>query len=153
MRFATFVILLMSVFYCPPGHADGIPELYDRGWAPPVEARELSMDVRKISILRDGYYPGKDDWYSYVGLNWNVSSYRILYWENTVFFYGDRSQVRKIGWHYNLGAHVTNYVDFYWHHESEHDADHAQNDADFPGRGRFPIENSYGIRVNFLKNK
>lgn len=127
-----------------------------RTWTEPsryslFEAKELSLDLRKVSIKRDPYYVNKDDWYSYVGLNWDISILSYMFWDNKVFFYGDRAQVRKIGWHYDMGIRVTNQIDFYWHHESEHDADHDKADPDFPERGRFPIENSYGVRLKFLK--
>ena len=121
-----------------------------------AKVTELSLDIKQIKEMRHAYYPGKTDWYSYVGLNWDVSAFPILgmdrlIWENTTFFYGDRSQVRHIGWHSTLGLPINNAVMIYYHHKSEHDADHGQNDPQFPDRARFPLENSIGVRINLLQ--
>ena len=99
-------------------------------------------------MFRDSYFPGKRDWRGYAGLNWDISLWKYVFWDNKTYFYGDDAQVRKIGWQYDLGLRFEA-VDIFYHHLSEHDADHGKDET---GRiEKFPLENSYGIRINLLK--
>lgn len=113
-----------------------------------AEVKQLSLELRHTKVFRDPYFPDKSDWLGYVGLNWDTMFWEMLFWNNKTYFYGDRSQVRKIGWEYDLGLRF-DAVDVFYHHRSEHDADHGPAET---GRiSRFPLEDSYGIRINLLK--
>lgn len=118
-----------------------------------AEVTELSLDYRKMKDKRDPYFPDKTDWTNYVGLNWGVRGYKLLFWDNQVFFYGDDAQVRKVGWHFTSGVHVTDFIDLTYHHESEHSADMGRYEEPGIVKPRFPLENSYGVRFNFLDKK
>ena len=113
-----------------------------------AEVTQLSLEVRQMKKYRDPYFPGKEDWRGYAALNWDVLYWDRLFWENKTYFYGDYSQVRKIGWQYDLGLRF-NSVDVFYHHRSEHDADHGSEET-----GRitgFPLEDSFGVKINLLK--
>ncbi len=116
-----------------------------------AEVTQLSLDVRKFGgAIRDPYYPGKDDFENYVGLNWDLMGFQTLTWENTVYFYGDDAQVRKVGWHFDVGLKLNEYFTVIHNHQSDHDVDHDRNDPQFGNRPKFPLQNSYGLRFNFL---
>lgn len=117
-----------------------------------AEVKEFNLDLLRLKDYRDPYYPGKDDFKSYVGLNWNVGAYDRLFWDNTVFMYSDSYQVRNVGWKFDAGLKLTDNFSLIYHHLSRHDLDHAREDLEFGGnRPKFPIENSFGVRVDFKK--
>ena len=118
-----------------------------------AEVRELSLDVRKISEMRHAYYPGKEDFKNYVGLNWDVgteipSTPIDLYWDNRTYFYGDSAQVRHVGWEFEAGV-GSKYAKLFYYHHSEHRMDSDRFDKYATG-AKFPIENSVGVRLCFI---
>jgi len=111
-----------------------------------LDTTHLSLEVRKMDTVghkRHAYYPEKDDWRGYVGLNWNVES-GYWYWNNRTYFYGDQSQVRHIGWEWESGFHYKGLY-LFWYHHSEHTAD----DVSATG-AKFPLEDSLGVRIELL---
>lgn len=111
------------------------------------DVSKLSLEARKIKTLRHPYYPLKDDWRGYMGLNWEYTK-GWLFHDNRVFYYGDKSQVFSIGWEFEIG-YTSKYFDIYWHHLSEHVADH--NREDIQHVAKFPLEDSIGFRLNLLQ--
>lgn len=107
----------------------------------------LSLEIKRMLFLRHAYYPEKSDWRGFVGLNWNISNKNDwLYWDNQSAFYGDNSQVRHIFWQYEVGFRYET-VDVFYYHKSEHTADANREDIGHPSK--FPLEDSFGIRINF----
>jgi hypothetical protein len=119
-----------------------------------ARVKELSLEARRIKSLRHPYYPNKSDWYGYMGLNWdyyfNISKNIEFFHNNTTFYYGDKSQVRSIGWEYELGIKIHR-VEIFWHHLSEHAAD--SNKDDIGHEGKFPLEDSLTFRINLMNKK
>ncbi len=107
---------------------------------------EMSLEVRQMKTLRHAYYPEKRDWTGFVGLNWKWQKGGV-YWDNQTAFYGDSSQVRHIFWEYEMG-YSFKHVDLFYYHKSEHIAD--SNPQDVGSSDRFPLEDSFGVRINLL---
>lgn len=115
-----------------------------------AEVTELSLDGRKMKDARLPYFPGKTDFENYVGLNVRVQGWKFIFTDLNAYFYGDEAQVRYVGLKFTSGFHLNEYVDINYHHESSHSADQARNDPLYPDRAKFPIENSFGFRINFI---
>lgn len=103
------------------------------------------MDFRKVGEgSRRSMWTEEKEFHSYVGINWNVGAGRF-FWNNTAYFYGDDHKVAEIGWEYDLGFDITEWLDVRWSHHSQHWADvESQNGS------RFPVTDSYGFRIKFL---
>lgn len=117
-----------------------------------AEVRQLSLDVRKMKDARLAYYPNKNDFTSYVGLNWDVGHKLGLgldtFWENRTYFYGDSAQVRYIGWEFDVGV-GTDKIQLIYHHHSEHRAD-SDRYGQYSTGAKFPLENSFGVKLCFI---
>lgn len=118
-----------------------------------AEVTELSLEAGRLKDARLPYFPGKQDFQNYVGLNWGLQGYKILYLDSTAFFYGDEAQVRYVGLHFTSGFHLTENISVFYKHKSEHAVDEAKNDPMYPNRGKFPIENSFGFKLDFIPRK
>lgn len=70
-----------------------------------------------------------------------------LYWDNTVHADTDSAQFHSVGWKFELGTHVTTFLDLYYHHHSQH-----VMDGQLPFM-KYPSEDSYGITINIFKNR
>jgi hypothetical protein len=55
------------------------------------------------------------------------------------------SRFRYVGWEYETGFNILPGVDVVWHHHSQHAMD--------LDRDRFPVMDSYGIRLTFIEKK
>ena len=108
----------------------------------------LNLELRKTEFKRHAYYPEKRDWRGYTGLNWGYRGlWDTVYWENTVYSYGDNAQYRHVGWQWELGAKYKAFKVFY-HHHSEHAMDANNTDIGHPDK--WPIEDSFGIKMDLL---
>lgn len=107
-----------------------------------IDIEKLSVEHKWYDTNRDPYFPDKTDWETKTGLYWNVRLYRI-FWDNNVHMSMDSSQVRTVGWQYVIGFHVTTWFDLVKDHHSRHVLEGVQND-------KFPVEDSYGFRINFI---
>lgn len=111
----------------------------------PLKATKLSVEHKKIKNKRDPYFPDKGDWTNKTDLLWDVNLYNRVFWENNTYMEMDYA-VRHIGWHYKLGISPSGYFDFVWEHHSRHVAEALPPE----GIDKFPVEDSYGIRLNFI---
>ena len=112
-------------------------------------ASYLNLELRKIEFKRHAYYPDKRDWRGYTGLNWGVQDlWDTVYWENTIYAYGDSAQYRHVGWKWELGVNLYDNLHIFYHHHSEHAMDANREDIGHPDK--WPIEDSFGIRINLL---
>lgn len=74
-----------------------------------------------------------------------------FYWNNVVHAGTDKSphgggQFRTVGWKFQLGARITQWLDFQYEHHSQHILDHQ-------GPLPFPREDSFGINVYLYRPK
>jgi hypothetical protein len=134
MAYAFFLIALFAALSLVPKTAKGA-EL-----RPNVDA--FSLDLKRLPFQRDYFFPEQSYWGHELQLNWDVSVGRVFMLNHIVSrTYGDR--FRYVAWKYDLGYAVTDYLDVLWSHHSQHALD-AYREA-------YPITDSYGIRLHFIK--
>ena len=111
----------------------------------PFKVDEMYIEYRKYQTLRDPYYPPEKDneWDWTSEFHWKVSTFKRLYWDNNFQIRMDQSQIRHGGWEYYLGVKTFDWLDIIKYHHSQHCFE-CEND-----KRRFPVEDSYGVRVYF----
>jgi len=80
----------------------------------------------------------------------NGSSYEkrrelCIYLDNSVFAKSTDKQYRYVAWEFELGFSLSDIVDFFYHHKSEHVLEDTR-------AGHFPLANYVGIRIEFVPN-
>ncbi len=124
-----------------------------------LDVDEVNVSTAKFGCNREPMTPqyGCKDYVGRVEVDFNLRILGAGYWDNNVHTEGLRGQVKTVGWHFEMGAHVTPYLDMFYEHHSRHVMegdqplyyDHKINDYK---RGVFPVEDSYGIRFKFYTN-
>lgn len=116
------------------------------------------MDVRaaKFSCNRDPLTPDIDcdKYVGRVQTNFNLRILEVFYWNNNVHTEGVVAKVETVGWHWELGLHLLDNVDLFHEHHSRHRMDDT-TPIDYDGNGKpdkFPVEDSYGIKLIFYVN-
>ena len=95
------------------------------------------------SILRDPYAPEyTEDWQFEIRNATKLDS-RFLFWENTFHFRTAQGKVRHVGLEYYIGLHVLSFIDVFKYHHSQH-----VTEVD---RSKFPLEDSYGVRLFLIR--
>lgn len=80
-----------------------------------------------------------------------------LFWRNEVHGEGTAAKFMTMGWRYELGLSL-GIVELYWDHHSRHTLDQEQPYYWDPytgswGQIKYPVEDSYGIRINIYERK
>jgi hypothetical protein len=111
-----------------------------------VDVNRLSLEHKQYQINHDPYFPGMEkNWTTKTDLYWDVRLWRI-FWDNDLHMGMDKSQVRTVGWKFIMGIHVTDWLDIVKDHHSRHVLEDRRD-------GHFPVEDSYGFRINFIERK
>jgi hypothetical protein len=81
-----------------------------------------------------------------------------MYWKNQVQSEGVSAKFMTVGWHWELGFSLSPVIDVFWEHHSRHVMDRAQpyywdERTGSPQRVKYPVEDSYGIRIRFYERK
>ena len=108
---------------------------------------EFSLSYLRYEHLRDPYYTelGDDRLVDETSVNWRMQALKSLYFEGRLHFGMDTSpQVRSGGLEYTLGLEVLNWLDVVRYHHSEHVME-EERDA------RFPVVDSYGVRIYLVR--
>lgn len=79
----------------------------------------------------------------------------LIYWRNEVHGEGTSAKFMTVGWHWDLGIKLGN-VELFWEHHSRHVMDQGQpyywdEKLQSPQRIKYPVEDSYGVRIVFYK--
>lgn len=127
----------------------------------PGDFRFLDLDYfdmlgSKFSCNRDPLTPDIDcDKYTgRAAVDFQVRALEVFYWKNYVHTEGVEAQVKTVGWQWELGLDASSQVSFFYQHHSRHRMDDA-NPIDYDKNGqpdKFPVEDSYGIRLHFYIN-
>lgn len=110
--------------------------------SPLFGVEEAYIEHRQIEHWRNPYYPGKDDWLSTSEFHMTFHVLERLYLDNNFHISMEPGQIRHGGWEYWLGLRVHPNIHLVKHHHSEHTFDRET-------KPRFPVEDSYGVRVYF----
>lgn len=99
----------------------------------------------------EGDYKGR------VAFELNLRLLEVGYWDNDVHTEGIDSQVKTVGWHWETGLHITKKFDLFYEHHSRHVMEGLQPRIyDYNSQQhiqqKFPLEDSYGLRLKFYIN-
>ena len=122
-----------------------------------IDLREVTFDYKSFNsgghdpIIQDsGIINREDD--KYIGLNANVDVLHYFYMNNLVHGTSDQpivgqgvGQFRTVGWQYELGVHLTDWLDLDYEH-------HSQHLLDYEGSNHFPVENSVGFHLKLFES-
>lgn len=120
-----------------------------------LEVDHLSSEFWHTENYRDPYLPeystteseNSERWVGGTAVNFDVNIVRYkrfqMYWDNQAHTDLTTSQVRHVGWEYELGFSFYNKLQLYKYHHSEHcmECDPEQ---------RFPLKDTYGVRFIFF---
>lgn len=92
------------------------------------------------------------DWDTREALAFRFNVLGALYWDNQLHMETALGAPRTVGWHWMLGMRLTPQLDMFYEHHSRHTLDQTSGSNDLyrgdPTRDNFPVEDSYGIRLN-----
>lgn len=87
-----------------------------------------------------------------VRLNLNVDVLKVFYFDNLVhggtdeiIGSGGKGQFRVVGWNFELGFRLNQYINVYYHHHSQHILDSTY------AHGHFPVQDAVGIKIYLYK--
>lgn len=116
----------------------------------------FDMRVQKFKENRDPLTPDidQDRYTGRVATDFGLRILEVGYWNNTVHTEGTESQLQTVGWHYEMGIRVHKQVSVFHEHHSRHrmDSEVIDTDPNDDYRTKFPVEDSYGIRMQFYLN-
>lgn len=115
------------------------------------------MDLRtqRFSENRDALTPDipQDQYKGRVATDFQLRILEVGYWKNYVHTEGTPSQLQTVGWQWELGIRISDELSIFHEHHSRHRMDSAELDLDGDGKpNKFPVEDSYGIRLHFYVN-
>ncbi len=137
MKLLLLVILLISADI-----AWGDDEEYS------LKLTEMSVEYYKFDGRRDSYFPEHDerDWVAGSKVNYTLGVLKYFYWFNSLHFEMDNTpQIRSGGWEFEAGIKPFKWLDIYKHHHSQHVFEAVNSDGQ-----RFPVVDSYGVRLNLV---
>lgn len=125
-----------------------------------LELDRFSLEYYQIKDLREPYFPNigmnessdKPEYWSYGAATlFDLTVLQLgpasLFWRNNVAMDATNKQVRHVGWLWELGFPITEKLDIFYRHHSEHYMD------DNNPLQRFPVRDEYVVRLNFYQRK
>jgi len=126
----------------------------------PFELKELYLEHHKFNpggrnplINKNGLGKTID---REVSLYFNLGVFKYAFFDNQIYSLVDRNydqthslQFRLIGWKADFGIHLFSFLDIGAHHFSKHQLDHNADNY----LGKFPVEDSWFVRINFFIDK
>jgi hypothetical protein len=105
-----------------------------------AKVRDLSLDLKRMPFNRDLLFPEKEYWGYETRLNADVQLGNF-FMDNQITGRTYDSRYRYVSWGFDIGYRLTPWLDLVHSHLSQHAVDLY--------RDRFPIVDSYGIRLRF----
>lgn len=123
-----------------------------------LDLEQTSLTIAKFGCNRDLQTPdiGCYQYRGRVAIEFDLRLLNDwLYWNNRVHGEGTDGQFQTVGWYYELGLDLGK-VQLFWQHHSRHVMDREQpyywdERRETWKRAKFPVEDSYGIRLIFYK--
>jgi hypothetical protein len=109
-----------------------------------LELDQLTADYQHYPFFNaNPYYPApKND---ELALSQRSVVGGVFLFDTTVHGWSDSAQYRLIGLELKLGLQITDHLDLYYRH-------HSQHLLDVPDTQHFPVEDSVGITLYFVRN-
>lgn len=121
-----------------------------------LDVDQLNMELAQFGCNRDPMVPEIEcgDWRGRAEINADLRLITYMYWKNRVHGEGTNAAFKSVGWNYELGINVSKYIDVFYLHHSRHPLDqgnavHTSSDGSYTLRNKFPVEDSYGVRLIF----
>ena len=132
-------IIIVSALIASPAMAYEIEK--PASW---LNIDESYVEYRKFQDYRNPYIPEEKNWDFMGNFHNTYSLFKVIYWDTDLHLAANHSQVLYGGLEYRLGIHITDNLDVFKYHASDHIFDHTETN-------KFPVQDSYGIRVYFKK--
>lgn len=123
----------------------------------PVRVTNLSIEAARYYNYRNPYFLLENDRHQkFLGrtnlrldiglLPRDDPTEHILYWHNNIHGSVDQEskEYREVGWEFEMGSRINRYFDVFYYHHSEHVLEQERS-------YKFPLEDSYGIRINLIR--
>jgi len=109
--------------------------------------KSFSLGLKKIGPgKRDPFFDNDNSgWENRMNVYWDVGLFNRYFMESDIYLETRDSAVKHVGWNFQQGIEVSCWLDIIHEHHSRHATD------DY--RGRFPVEDHYGVRVHFVRQK
>lgn len=121
-----------------------------------IDLDSFDMKAAKFGANRDPLTPdiAPDKYVGRVESDFKLRILEVFYWDNQVHTEGVEAKVQTVGWHWELGLRINKQFSIFHEHHSRHRMDDATPiDYDRDGQpDKYPVEDSYGIRMNFYIN-
>ncbi len=119
-----------------------------------AEVYSLNLELKRMPFQRDYFIPDETSWDHEVSLNMDVrlpfkvsrSLPTYVFLESDVTGQFRNSRARNMWWDYTLGVSVFDWLSLVWDHRSQHTLDEKFHD-------KYPVRDSYGVRIDFVKAK
>jgi hypothetical protein len=112
------------------------------------KVEEFSIEHLQYEAYRDPYHPdyGQTDWNFKDNINFKISLLGSIYWQNRLHMSMDKidHQIKDAGWEHTLGIEIFRWLDIVKYHHSRHVLEESRP-------YRFPVEDSYGFKINLIK--
>lgn len=138
------IIVVASLLFGPPSRADGIQldQVY-------LNYKSFMPGSTNYLITNNGLPDRSMDKEVSVHLDTTLLSY--AYWNNIIHTGTDASpteagQFRTVGWQFDLGLRVADWLDVQYEH-------HSQHILDWQGPMHFPVEDSIGVNIYLYRPK
>lgn len=121
-------------------------------WSP-MSLDQFDLKLLKFEENRDPMTPQiREDAYIYrVTSDFNISILGVFFWENDVHAEAVSGAVKTVGWKWDLGIRVFPWLDLLHEHHSRHVLDEVQQ-VNALENNKYPVEDSYGIRLHVYTN-
>lgn len=108
----------------------------------------FALEDYKVNSFQDPYFPytvtTPEHWTQGAAALFDLDLIKYgnasVYWHNRVHAESTNEQVRRVGWIFEVGAGITDVVQVYWQHDSEHLLDQSSTFS-------HPLSNFIGMRV------
>jgi len=107
-----------------------------------AKVRELSLDLKRMPFQRDFLFPDRTNWGHEVRMTADMNIGRWFI-DNQLTGRTYDSRFRYVAWEYDTGFYILPWLDLIWSHKSQHTMDLY--------RDKFPVTDSYGIRLKFVE--
>lgn len=128
--------------------------------AEPVKLDSAAVKIERFKCNREPMTPLRDckDYTGRVAFELGIRFFDIMYWDNEIHTEAVASTVKTVGWKFEKGVEVNQYIDVYWNHHSRHVMDDEQprvyrEKDNTLIRPKFPVYDSIGIRLNLIPGK
>ena len=124
-----------------------------------LDVEDISMEASKFDCNREPMTPDIPctDYLYRMAFRVDLRLLEVGYFRNNVHTEALESQVKTVGWEYEIGLRVFPWLDIFRHHHSRHVMEGEQPrvwdiDRQALREVRYPVEDSYGIRLRFWTN-